>query len=50
MNAGTARAMVQDVGDNAGADSLWFWALFLYFFAVALVWYFTGWPFGPRGR
>jgi hypothetical protein len=44
------RIVVQDVYDNGWASSLWFWVILVAVLGLGLVWYFTGWPFGPRGR
>lgn len=47
MDVGTT---ARNVYDNGWASSLGFWVVLVAILVLGLVWYFTGWPFGPRGR
>lgn len=50
MDIGSASGQAQNLMDNGWASSLWFWVGIAAGIVLTVVWYYTGWPVGPRGR
>jgi hypothetical protein len=50
MDIGAASGQAPGVLDNGWAGTAWFWVVIAVGIALTVIWYFTGVPFGPRGR
>jgi len=50
MDIGAASGQPLGVLDDGWAGSIWFWAVIAAGIALTVLWYYTGWPFGPRAR